>query len=221
MFDTLLSLPLFQGLGHADLTRILESTRLEFQTLEPQTVFLRQGVLCTGLTYLLEGNVQLSTLSADRRWSVEEELAMPTVVGADVLYGSARTYAHSYQTLASTRTLFVDKRTVAALTSYFEVFRINLLNLLSTSIDKQRRIGWLPARPSLEGRIIHFFLSHCQRPAGHKVFHLSQRVLGSYLGEDYRYISKALHALEHRELVRLERNSIDVPALENLLKENI
>lgn len=221
MFDTLLNLPLFQGLGVADLTRILESTRLDFQTLEAECVLLRQGDLCTGLTYLIDGGAVITTDAADRRWSVEEELALPAVLGLEVLYGSARCHAHSYRTTATTRTLYVDKRTVAALTSYFEVFRINLLNLLSTAIDKQRRIDWLPARPTLEGRIVHFMLCHCLRPAGHKTFCLSQRMLGSYLGEDYRYISKALHRLEGRGLVQLERNKIQVPAFETLLKEII
>ena len=82
MFDTLLGLPLFQGLGKADLTRILESTRMDFVTVKSDTVFLHQGDLCMGLTFVIDGRVEMKTSAADRRWSVVEEMATPAVIAA-------------------------------------------------------------------------------------------------------------------------------------------
>ena len=91
----------------------------------------------------------------------------------------------------------------------------------TTLIARQRQLQWLPAPQTLEGRIIHFMRTHVQRPAGFKVFHISMEALGTYLGEDSRYISKALHHLERQGLLRLERRAIQVPAFENIIKETL
>ncbi|MBP5772033.1 MAG: Crp/Fnr family transcriptional regulator [Bacteroidaceae bacterium] len=218
MFDTLLALPLFQGLGHADLTRILESTRLEFDTVQEDTVVLGQNEVCTGLTFILDGRMKMERFSADGRWSVEEELPIPAVIGVDVLYGSTRTYRHNYHTTRPSKLLRIDKRTIAALTSYFEVFRLNVLNLLTTTIARKDVAGWLPPAMTLEGRIVSFFRMHVERPAGHKRFNISQRTLGHYLGEDARYISKAIQNLASGKVINAGRKYIEIPNFEQLLQ---
>ena len=218
MFDTLLELPLFQGLGRDDLTRILESTRLDFSTMPTGSTLLRQDELCTGLTFFIDGQVGVETLAANRGWSVEETLPIPSVVGLEVLYGRRRTYRHSLYALSQTRLLTIDKRTVAALTSYFEVFRLNVFNTLTTSIARREQLDWLPAPTTLEGRLIAFFHTHVSHPAGPKTFHLSLRTLGAYLGEDPRYISRALHRLSNDDLLTLGRRAITIPSFERLLQ---
>lgn len=220
MFDTLLCLPLFQGLGHGDLTRIVESTRITFNTLKHETTFLRQGDACEGLTFVIDGTVEVHTDAADRKWSVAEELALPAVIGTEVLYGRTRTHLYSCMACTTTHILYIDKRTAAALTGYFEVFRLNLLNLLTTSIARREQLQWLPPAKTLEGRIVYFMHSHVLRPAGMKRFHIALPELGAYLGEDPRYISAALHKLEDSGLIRLGRRLIEVPSFERLLQNN-
>ena len=218
MFDTLLGLPLFQGLGKVDLTRILESTRMEFTTVKSDTVFLHQGDLCAGLTFVIDGRAVMETYAADHRWSVVEEMASPFVAGLEVLYGSTRTYLHSYRATSLLRLLQMDKRTAAALTSYFEVFRLNLLNSLTTAITRREQLQWLPPAPSLDGRIIAFMRQHVSHPAGAKRFFISLPILGTYLGEDPRYVSKALHHLADQGLLRLGRRLIEIPNFERLVQ---
>jgi len=217
MFDTLLSLPLFQGLGRADLNRILESTHLEFEKRAGGSVIVREGDLCEGVTFVLDGKVAIENVAADGSWLVEEELPTPTAIGIESLYGSRRTYTSTSKTRSQTRLLWVDKRTIAALTAYFEVFRINLLNHLSASLSRAQQPQWLPAPDTLEGRIVAWFRAHVARPAGQKQFRLTMSLLGKYLGEDYRYISRALHNLEHQGLLSLSRNTITIPAFEQLI----
>ena len=217
MYDTILGLPLFQGLSHSDLTRILESTRLQFETVAEGDVLLQQGQQCTGLTFIISGTINARTASADNRWSVDEELSGQMVLGMDVLYGSTRTHRQTVTTLTPTRVLYLNKRTVAAFISYFEVFRLNVLNLLTTSAVRRDQLNWLPPATTLEGLIIDFMRRHLTRPAGHKRFNISQRVLGSYLREDYRYVARALQNLKDKHLLTTERRLIDIPAFELLL----
>lgn len=218
MFDTLLELPLFQGLGRGDLTRILESTRLEFETIPAQTLLLQQDTICDGLMFFIEGKVRMETLAANRLWSVEETMPIPSVAGLDVLYGCRRTHRHNLYAEMPTRILKMDKRTVGALTSYFEVFRLNVLNHLTTTISRRYQLDWLPAAESLEGRLIAFFHTHVSHPAGTKLFHISLQTLGQYLGEDPRYISRALHRMSDNGLLFMERRAIEIPRFELLLQ---
>jgi CRP-like cAMP-binding protein len=218
MYDTILELPLFQGLSAADLTRVLEGTRLAFDTIVPGSYLFRQDELCTGLTFIIEGTITLHTESADHRWSLDEELSGATVLGMDVLYGSTRTHRHSAQAVTVTRILFMDKRTVAALIGYFEVFRLNVLNLLTTSAVRRDHLNWLPAPNTREEHIIHFFRTHVQRPAGHKRFNISQKVLGRYMDEDYRFIAQSLRKMQDLGWLTLGRRCIDIPTFERLIQ---
>ena len=205
MFDTLLSLPLFQGLGHDDLTRILESTRLDFDTIEEGHVLHHQDQPCTGLLFLLEGKVISQRLSANRSWSVEEILAAPSVVGLEA--GPGYSYYIGF--------------TISALTAYFEVFRLNVLNQLTTAFVRNELTDWLPAEENLRGRIRAFMRAHVSRPAGRKRFNIPMWILGRYLGEDKRYVSYALHEMQAAGLLIMERRSIEVPSFETLLKADL
>ena len=121
MFDTLLTLPLFQGLGRDDLTRILESTHLRFETLPPDSIIVQQDERCTDVTFVMEGTVKGITQAADRSWNIEEILTAPMAIGVAMLYGSTQTHSSTFEAQTSVRLLRVDKRTIAALTGYAPV----------------------------------------------------------------------------------------------------
>lgn len=217
MFDTLLDLPLFQGLGQTDLTRIIESTHLDFSTLQQGQELVRQDALCTGVVLVIEGRLRQHTQSADRTWSVEEEAGRRSLIGLDVLYGGTRTHRSTYTAMGPTRVVFVDKRTVGALTAYFEVFRLNVLNNLTTQAMRRAALAWQPAPTTLEGHIIAFMRAHVSHPAGPKLFRISQQQLGRYLGQDYRFIAKALRRMEATQLIKKEYKAISTPAFETLI----
>lgn len=217
MFDTLLELPLFQGLSREDLTRILESTRLAFDTLSQGATVVRQDEICTGLTFVIRGDVISTTAAADRSWSIEETLTAPILQGLDVLYGTRRTHSRTLTAAGTVNTLTMDKQTFGALTRYYEVFRLNVLNLLTTHISRQAQPMWLPPPNDLKGRIIQFMRMHVERPAGMKRFNISHKLLGLYLGEDSRYISYAIHDMQEQGLLEIGRRTIIIPAMEKLI----
>ncbi len=53
MFDTLLQLPLFQGLCHEDFTNILEKVKLHFTRHKPGEPLIKSGEVCDQLLFLL------------------------------------------------------------------------------------------------------------------------------------------------------------------------
>lgn len=65
MFDTLLQLPLFQGLCHEDFTNILEKVKLHFTKHKAGDVIVKSGTPCDKLIFLLKGEISLQTASKD------------------------------------------------------------------------------------------------------------------------------------------------------------
>lgn len=217
MFTTLLSLPLFQGLSYDDVTRIVESTRLEFSTQPLGGELCKQDALCDAVHIVISGRLGVRTLSADRTWAVEEELPSRSVVGLEVLYGRRRTYASTCSALEPTRILTIDKHTMGSLFRFFEVMQMSAFNMLTSEIAQRDRLLWLPPVVTLEERLTRFMQCHVLRPAGRKRFEISMALLGSYLGEDQRRISKALHSMADGGLLKLQRRAVEIPTFEKLL----
>ena len=57
MFDTLLQLPLFQGLCHEDFTSILDKVKLHFIKHKVGETIIESGSPCKQLCFLLKGEV--------------------------------------------------------------------------------------------------------------------------------------------------------------------
>ncbi len=61
MFDTLLQLPLFQGLCHEDFTSILDKVKLHFIKHKVGETIIKSGSPCKQLCFLLKGERFLSS----------------------------------------------------------------------------------------------------------------------------------------------------------------
>ncbi len=73
MFDTLLQLPLFQGLAHEDFTSILEKVKLHFTQHKPGEIIAAYGDNCDRFIFVLKGGVSATTPSVDRIYQFTEQ----------------------------------------------------------------------------------------------------------------------------------------------------
>ena len=87
MFDTLLQLPLFQGLAQEDFTRILEKVKLHFTKHKPGELLLKEGTSCHELVFVLKGEVASSTSSVDSSYSFTEYFPAPYLIEAYSMFG--------------------------------------------------------------------------------------------------------------------------------------
>jgi len=104
------------------------------------------------------------------------------------------------------------------LSDAYMIFRINLLNMLSTYAQKNERMLLRRYPESLEGRVIRFIADRCLRPAGKKTVKIKMRQLALELNDSRLDISKALNHLEENGVVALRRNYIDIERLEVALQ---
>lgn len=217
LYDTLLSLPLFLGMSKNDLQQAAGHTKFDFQKAKEGEVIVSEGDRCQQVYFLLTGDILVQTEADDHGYRIEEDITAPEIFQPERLFGLNQRYTHTYIAKNHCSLLCISKQEVMKLSNSFEIFRINLLNLISTQSQKAfRRILRVPPK-TLEDRIIRFFESHCIRPAGEKNCYIKMNRIAEELNDSRLDISRALNRLQAQGHIQLSRGRIHIPALEKLI----
>ncbi|MCM1109527.1 MAG: Crp/Fnr family transcriptional regulator [Clostridium sp.] len=216
MFETLLELPLFQGICLTDLTRIVETEKLAFEKYEAGECLIKQDTPCHRLVFLTKGTITKHTVSTNRLYAVSERISAPAVLQPEALYGLNPTHYHSYTAKSDVNIMAIEKKGVNNLLMQYEVFRINMQNYMSTKIQRVQRLLWGPAPSNVEQSIVRFLRMHIQHPAGEKILHIKMEDLGEQIKETRLNVSRALNRMQNQGLVLLKRKEIIIPAYEKL-----
>ena len=217
MIDTLLQLPLFQGLAQEDFTCILEKVKLHFTKHKPGELLLQKGSSCHELVFILKGEVASSTLSADASYSFTEYFPAPYLIEPYSMFGMNTSYASTHRANTEVHTVSISKAFVMKELFSYEIFRLNYMNMVSNRAQMLHNRLWKVAGNDLEARISHFILSHVERPSGKKVLKIKMEDLAQIVNETRAGISKALNNMQDRGLIELHRGEIVIPDAENLI----
>lgn len=216
-FDILLRLPLFQGMSRDDLTEVIAHTKLEFVKVQTHHVIAKEGDRCDQLTFILNGNVTVVT-ALNTHSSFTETLHSPIVLQPERLFGLHQQYTHTFMAATPCQMLIIQKQDIMKLASTYPIFQINLLNILSTKVQKMENRQWMTTPVSLRKRLVNFFVSRCLYPAGEKDFKMRMTDLAHELNCSRLDISKCLNAMQEEQLLILSRGRITIPHLEHLIQ---
>lgn len=217
IYDRLLQLPLFLGMSRADINRAVGHARLDFFSVQDGTTVASEGEPCGHLLFLMQGSLLSETFSDDRGYSFQEDIPAPAVLQPERLFGLTPRYSSTFTAMGECRVLSLDKHDAMRMLAESEVFRLNVLNLLSNGVQKLWHLHWRSAPQTLRMRIVRFFLSHCTRPAGRKQFHIKMVRLAEEMNDSRLDISRELNRMEAEQLVVLRRAVLEIPAIERLL----
>lgn len=216
MFETLLNLPLFQGLSRNDLTCILEKVRFRFRNLSPGDVLQQQGEPCRDMVFLMHGEVYVKTEMEDAGMTFYENYRAPVLIQPETLFGLHPVYTHSFVARTAVTTMDIEKGIVLSELFNYEIFRLNFFNVLCTHSQYFSSLLWKSVPESVEDKVAHFFLTHSLIPVGEKVLRARMAELAGYLAVSRIALSRALNNLGSKGLVHLSRGLVKVPALEQL-----
>lgn len=216
LYDRLLGLPLFQGLSGCDIDDIVGKTKFGFHKSPANKIYRREGDACDALCFLLRGEMSVETFADDHGYSIVEQMKSPSVLQPECLFGLMQHYTQTFTTLTSCQFMTLDKQEVLRLSDAHVIFRLNLLNILSTQSQRLSRTLWhVPGDTRL--RIVRFFASRCSRPAGPKTIHIKITRLAEEINVGRQAASDALNALQRDGLLTFSRGTIRIPALERLM----
>ena len=220
MYDTLLQLPLFQGLCKNDFTNIIGKVKLHFRKYNADDIIVEQGEPCTQLIFLLNGEIISQATDAKHSYSLFETFESPFVIEPYSLFGMQTRYTATYRARRDVNVVTIDKSFVLSELNNYEIFRLNYLNILSNRAQVAYDKLWNSHIGSIQDKILNFLLLRAMKPEGEKVLKIKMEDLASLIDETRINVSKALNEMQEKGLVLLSRKEISIPSLEKLIEAN-
>ena len=217
MYDTLLSLPLFQGMSQTDFNSLLQKIRLDFIRYEDGNVIIEKGNRCGSLAFLINGTVESSRSGMDGNFTFSELIEAPFLIEPYSMFGRAGSYQRTYTAIGSCSFLMVDKQYIYTELGKYNICRMNLLNILSGRVQQLDSHIWSLDGMSLRERIIRFIKGLSDIQSGQKRLAIKMNDLATLMDATRLNVSRELNALEKDGIISLRRKEIFIPALENLI----
>lgn len=219
IFQRLYHLPLFLGMSNDELEHIMTKTKLLFKKEEPENVIAHVGDTCGKLWFLTTGEVSATTYSDDFDYSITEFLHSPLLLQPECAFGVNQRFTHTYKAITTCNLIIIHKEEVMRLADYSLIFRINLMNLVSTALQKSNQKLWRKQPRNLHERVIRFMTDRMIYPAGRKILNIKMERLAKECNDTRINISKVLHDLQNEKLVKLGRQRIEILSAEDLSRK--
>lgn len=218
MYENLLRLPYFQGMSKNELTSILDKVKMEFTRHEDGEKIITQGERCNSFVILTQGRMTAEAASSEGGgYKLLEECEAPCAIEPYSLFGSSQEYRRSYRAKGTCRMLTIDKSYFYSDFTKYNIFFINLLNLISRKTQFQSNLIWKCIPESIEGRIVRFIALRSESIRGEKTLLIKMEQLARQLAETRINISRALNRMQQQGLITLSRKEIHIPSFEKLL----
>ena len=214
--DRLLELPLFQGFSVSDLKDVVANIKLRKIDVSKGKTIVDEGDPCRDIYIVCQGYVTAVSYADDKGYSISEQLTAPCLVQPERLFGFTQRYNRQFIAGNNCQLLCIPKADVVILTNNFEIFRLNLLNIICTQTQRLTHIPWRVGAQTIREKIFRFLETRCLRPAGEKQLCIKMERLATEIHESRLNVSKELNALATQGLIVLKRSSIYVVALERL-----
>ena len=217
MFDTLLQLPLFQGISTENLTLILEKTRLHFVKKAAGEVIAKSGHPCDTLIYILRGQVEKTTRGqAHTSYRVSEILNAPYLVEPASLYGKSTHFRSTYTASSDVDIMSISKQALNEVLLKNDIIVFNYLNLLCRRVQNAENKLWQTPATSPSSIVCEAILMHFENTSGRKLLSISQKKLSAITHLPYGRVKQILKDLEQQQLIQIEGHCIHIPEAERL-----
>lgn len=217
MFDTLLKLPLFQGLSQEDFTNILGRVKLHFIKYKAGDIIVKNDTPCKELIFLLKGEVDAQTTPESGLFTYIEAIKMPYLIEPEALFGMHPHFKASYTAKTDVSVMSVDKMFVLKELLRYDVFRLNYVNSVSNRAQSTYSRLWKTPSSGTEKKVIHFILTYAERLEGEKMIIIKMEDLAEILDDTRLNVSRVLNDLQSQGLLELRRKVIYIPEISKLI----
>lgn len=216
-YNKLLELPLFQGMSISDLEQVIMSTHFGFMNTAGGRTVIKDGDSCNRLLFLIKGTLCTESIPDDRRYIIEEEIYAPNILQPECLFGLTQRYTKTFRAITDCEFMSINKQEAMKISDNFDIFRLNLLNILCTQTQKATRHPWRIHPQGIRAKIARFMETRCTKPAGKKTLYIKMEQLGREINESRLNISRELNAMNDEGIITLRRSEICFPQLERLI----
>lgn len=209
MYDLLMQLPVFQGIGRDEMTHILEVIPFEFQSFKKGDVICRGGEPCLGVTFLLSGRLRLVTPIFNRRVSITQLFEGPHTFSLHHMFGADMT-AHSTMIADADRTgvMILHKADFLRILQEHQIALVNALNMLCTRAQKQHKAIDFSGETDPVLRLSSWILAFTERAAVEAVFEAEESDWCDMLQLDKPAFWRCVATLEGQHLLESRRGRL-------------
>lgn len=215
--EHLLELPLFQGMSRNDLEQILSETKFRQLSFARGKVIVHEGETCNKLYFLVKGQITTTCHSDDKSYSITETLAAPNILQPERIFGLMQRYTRTFAAKTNCDLICLGKKEVMLMSDNYEIFRLNLLNIICTLSQRSDRQMWKLRPKGIRHKIARFIEERSLRPAGEKIVNIKMERLAEEISESRLNVSKALKAMNDEGVISLRRGEFCVHAFERML----
>lgn len=217
LHERLLELPLFQGMSRNDLEQIISATKFRQLDYGKNKIVANDGDVCNKFFFLIEGTISATGHSDDNGYSITELVQSPEVLQPERIFGLTQRYTKTFKTVTDCTFISLCKMEALELASKYEIFRLNLLNIVCTKSQRLTRSPWRVQPKDIRHKIARFVETRCVRPAGEKIIKIKMERLGNEINESRLNTSHELNAMEAEGILTLRRGEIHIHALEKII----
>ena len=184
MYETIMELPLFKGIGTDQLSLMLEKTSVEFLNFKKGDLVARSDSQVKFIDFILKGEISLIYSPENLGIKVKEVRGKGNVVGALRLYGMQTTYRCNCFAETDLSLLRIGKEQYMNILLSDSIYLLNFLNYLSAAAQR-------PVSSFMEGgemttaRILNTLVSTLASPMAVSVGIIgSDKAIAEYCGID-------------------------------------
>ena len=218
LHEKLLELPLFQGMSRNDLEQVATSTKFRHLAFAKCKTVVNEGDVCDKIYFLIKGIISATGHADDNGYSITEIIQAPEILQPERIFGLTQRYTRTFTTVTDCTFICLDKLEIIELASKYEIFRLNMLNIICTKSQRLTRFPWRTQPKDIRHKIARFIEKRCLRPAGEKTVHIKMERLSDELSESRLNISRELNAMDAEGIISLRRGEIYISALERIIR---
>lgn len=219
MYDTLLELPLFQGLTKENITSIIEKVKMVFHRFEPKQKIANQDEKCNSLIFILEGNVAITSTDEKYNFRIEEQISGPYIIEPYSLFGMHTNFHASYTAIDEVEILNIDKSYILTNLCKYEIFNLNYLNIISNRAQSANIKLWNSHIGCTKEKLMNFLTLRCLTPGGKKILTITMEDLASLIDDTRINVSRALNEFQEMGILTLGRKKITIEDLSAFINE--
>ena len=219
IFDTLMALPLFQGVSRLKLSELVEKVPFHFKKYYDGDNIISVGDKCTSVCFLVSGQVKIDYPCQNRKIHIIETISAPNVIGPEYLFGKTTAYPFSVVANGMCGTLQVAKSDYVNMLQTDKVFLFNILNMLSRNNQLSTSSMLSVTRGSIAERIAQMVAMLTHADCTDIRISFRQKDLSTMLGSQRTSFINALEHMKDEGLVEYSINEIIVKDRKRLLEK--
>lgn len=208
MYEKIMELPLFKGLGESQISSFLGKTHLEFKNYKANDVIVSRGEKITRVMFLLSGRVEFSLKIDDHEIYIIQKYCGGNALCVERLFGMNTSSPFEIVAHADSTVISFSKERYANLLVSDGIFLINYLNYLSYRAQKSIDVPTRVISPGFTGFLARGIALFSDKKAEEICIKASIEELAHYTGLSIHSIMEDISLLQARGIVDFAHDTI-------------